>query len=47
MALDNDDTLLIHLRMSGRLVIESQACLDNRHLRVLCLLSQLLPAESR
>jgi formamidopyrimidine-DNA glycosylase len=39
MALGNGDTLLIHLRMSGRLVIESQTCLDDRHLRVLCLLN--------
>jgi formamidopyrimidine-DNA glycosylase len=38
MALSNRDTLLIHLRMSGRLVIESEACLDDRHLRVLFLL---------
>jgi formamidopyrimidine-DNA glycosylase len=38
MALDGGDTLLIHLRMSGRLVIESEACLDDRHLRVLLLL---------
>jgi formamidopyrimidine-DNA glycosylase len=38
MALSGDDTLLIHLRMSGRLVLESEACLDDRHLRVLFLL---------
>jgi formamidopyrimidine-DNA glycosylase len=38
MALSGDDTLLIHLRMSGRLVLESEAYLDNRHLRVLFLL---------
>lgn len=38
MTLSDDDTLLIHLRMSGRLVVESEACLDDRHLRVLFLL---------
>jgi formamidopyrimidine-DNA glycosylase len=38
MTLNNDDTLLVHLRMSGRLMIESEACLDDRHLRVLFLL---------
>jgi formamidopyrimidine-DNA glycosylase len=38
ISLSGDDTLLIHLRMSGRLVIESEACLDGRHLRVLFLL---------
>ena len=32
------DTLLIHLRMSGRLVLESEPCLDDRHLRVLLFL---------
>lgn len=32
------DTLLVHLRMSGRLVVESGACLDNRHLRALFLI---------
>lgn len=35
MELSGGDTLLIHLRMSGRLLLESEACLDNRHLRVL------------
>jgi formamidopyrimidine-DNA glycosylase len=38
MSLSGDDTLLIHLRMSGRLVVEEDACLDNRHLRVLLFL---------
>jgi len=38
MGLSNCNTLLIHLRMSGRLVIESEACPDDRHLRVLILL---------
>jgi len=38
MTLSDGDTLLVHLRMSGRLVIESEACLDDRHLRVLFLL---------
>jgi formamidopyrimidine-DNA glycosylase len=37
-SLSSGDVLLIHLRMSGRLVIESGACLDDRHLRVLFLL---------
>jgi formamidopyrimidine-DNA glycosylase len=36
--LDGGDTLLIHLRMSGRLLLESEACLDSNHLRVLILL---------
>jgi formamidopyrimidine-DNA glycosylase len=35
MALSGGDTLLVHLRMSGRLLIESEPCLDDRHLRVL------------
>jgi formamidopyrimidine-DNA glycosylase len=35
MTLRDGDTLLIHLRMSGRLLLESEPCLDNRHLRVL------------
>jgi formamidopyrimidine-DNA glycosylase len=38
MTLSSGDTLLIHLRMSGRLVIESGACLDDHHLRVMFLL---------
>ena len=38
ITLSGDDTLLVHLRMSGRLVLESGACLDDRHLRVLLLL---------
>ena len=38
IALGGDDTLLVHLRMSGRLVLESEVCLDDRHLRVLLLL---------
>jgi formamidopyrimidine-DNA glycosylase len=39
MSLSGEDTLLIHLRMSGRLVVEEEACLDNRHLRVLLFLN--------
>jgi formamidopyrimidine-DNA glycosylase len=38
MGLDTGDTLLIHLRMSGRLLVETEACLDSRHLRALFLL---------
>jgi formamidopyrimidine-DNA glycosylase len=38
IALDGGDTLLVHLRMSGRLVLESETCLDDRHLRVLLFL---------
>jgi formamidopyrimidine-DNA glycosylase len=38
MSLNGGDTLLIHLRMSGRLVMEDEACLDARHLRALFLL---------
>ena len=38
IALDGGDALLVHLRMSGRLVLESAACLDDRHLRVLLFL---------
>jgi formamidopyrimidine-DNA glycosylase len=38
IALDGGDALLVHLRMSGRLVLESEACLDDRHLRVLLFL---------
>jgi formamidopyrimidine-DNA glycosylase len=38
MALSGGDMLLIHLRMSGRLLLEPEACLDSRHLRVLFLL---------
>jgi formamidopyrimidine-DNA glycosylase len=38
MALSNGDALLVHLRMSGRLLIESGDCLDDRHLRVMFLL---------
>jgi formamidopyrimidine-DNA glycosylase len=38
MRLSGGDTLLVHLRMSGRLVIESQTCPDDRRLRVLTLL---------
>jgi len=38
IALGGGDTLLVHLRMSGRLVLESEACLDDRHLRVLLFL---------
>jgi formamidopyrimidine-DNA glycosylase len=35
IALDGGDVLLVHLRMTGRLVLESTECLDERHLRVL------------
>lgn len=38
ITLAGGDTLLVHLRMSGRLVVESGACLDNRHLRALFML---------
>jgi len=38
MTLSTGDTLLIHLRMSGRLLVETEACLDSRHLRALFLL---------
>ncbi len=38
IALADGDWLLLHLRMSGRLVVESGDCLDNRHLRALFLL---------
>jgi formamidopyrimidine-DNA glycosylase len=38
VSLDTSDTLLIHLRMSGRLIVEEEACLDSRHLRVLLFL---------
>jgi formamidopyrimidine-DNA glycosylase len=38
VALNGGDALLVHLRMSGRLVLESAACLDDRHLRVLLFL---------
>ncbi len=38
IALGSSDVLLIHLRMSGRLLVESEQCLDTRHLRVLFLL---------
>ena len=38
VALSGDNTLLIHLRMSGRLIVESEQCLDTRHLRALLLL---------
>jgi formamidopyrimidine-DNA glycosylase len=34
IALNGGDKLLVHLRMSGRLVLEPEACLDDRHLRV-------------
>ena len=40
IALSGGDALLVHLRMTGRLVLESgAACLDDRHLRVLLFLS--------
>lgn len=35
IVLSGGDTLLVHLRMSGRLVLESGECLNDRHLRVL------------
>jgi formamidopyrimidine-DNA glycosylase len=38
LSLSGGETLLIHLRMSGRVVIESEPCLDNRHVRVMFLL---------
>jgi len=38
ITLSGGDTLLVHLRMSGRLMLESEACLNDRHLRVLLLL---------
>ncbi len=38
IALDGGDTLLVHLRMSGRLIIGAGQPADERHLRVLLLL---------
>jgi formamidopyrimidine-DNA glycosylase len=38
MSLSTGDTLLVHLRMTGRLILESEGCLPGRHLRVLFLL---------
>lgn len=38
MTLSGGDALLVHLRMTGRLVLESEVCLDDRHLRVLLFL---------
>jgi formamidopyrimidine-DNA glycosylase len=38
ITLGSGDSLLIHLRMTGRLVIESEDCLDSRHLRAVFLL---------
>lgn len=35
MTLDGRYVLLVHLRMSGRLILEDGECLDDRHLRVL------------
>lgn len=35
MALSGGDTLLVHLRMTGRLILEAEGCLSDRHLRVL------------
>ena len=35
IALDSGDTLLVHLRMSGRLIVGSDESPDDRHLRVL------------
>lgn len=39
LELSGGESLLIHLRMTGRLTVESDACLDDRYLRVLFLLS--------
>jgi formamidopyrimidine-DNA glycosylase len=38
MTLDGNGSLLVHLRMTGRLLLGSEACLDTRHLRVLFLM---------
>lgn len=38
IALSGGDTLLVHLRMTGQLVLEAGECLDDRHARVLFLL---------
>jgi formamidopyrimidine-DNA glycosylase len=38
IALSGGDTLLVHLRMTGRLVLESERCLEDRHLRVVLFL---------
>jgi formamidopyrimidine-DNA glycosylase len=38
IALSGGDALLVHLRMTGRLVLESEVCLDDRYLRVLLFL---------
>jgi formamidopyrimidine-DNA glycosylase len=38
ITLRGGDTLLIHLRMSGRLILRSDEPLDDRHLRVFCAL---------
>jgi formamidopyrimidine-DNA glycosylase len=38
IALDSSDTLLVHLRMTGQLLLDSGACPDDRHTRVLFLL---------
>ncbi len=38
IALEGGDTLLVHLRMSGRLLVEAEACMDTRHLRAVFLL---------
>jgi len=38
IALSGGDALLVHLRMTGRLVLESEPCLDDPHLRVLLFL---------
>ncbi len=38
IALSDGGTLLVHLRMTGRLVLGSGACLDDRHLRLLLFL---------
>jgi len=35
IALNGGDTLLIHLRMTGRLVLEPEGCPEDRHVRVL------------
>ncbi len=43
IALEGGDVLLVHLRMTGRLLVESAQCLDERHLRVLFFLDDGRP----
>jgi len=38
IVLSGGDALLVHLRMTGRLMLEAEACLDDRHLRVILFL---------